>query len=164
MVIGPVIVMSQADVVAQQRRDKLPADSARRQLLRMSLAEEFAFHVDPSYEGGIEPKDVCILDSNIVSNDLPAIPKGRLVPVSIGKVDSLARRGNEIDYIFLASLKLDSGIARVKWNWMTAVFSRRFGRVVHRLRRSDEGSYRLTKNGWTGGLTGTVNYDLERPE
>lgn len=163
LILGLALFLFPITSRAQKALNPAPADSTWIHIFRMSLSEEFSYRGNPSYKGDIGPKDVLILDSNIVKDDFPPIPKGMLVPISIGKIDSLVRQGNEIDYIFLASLRVDSGVARVKWDWMTAAFSRRHRNVFHLRRRSDEGSYRLTKNGWVGGITRTVNYGLKRP-
>ncbi len=122
--------------------------SGRNAIIRISLSDELAYLVTPFNNRSNRQQDVFILDSNIVEDALPVIPSARLLTISNLKLDSIARADGKVDYLHLVSVKASSDTARLTWQNVTAYFSRKGDKVIHRIARIDQACYFRAAHGW----------------
>jgi hypothetical protein len=134
----------------------------RDQLIRLSLEAEFANRYLPllPYTGKNfdEPKNIFILDSIIIRNNLPELPEGKFILINSKAIIDSARLVGKFDYIKLFRLTQYPDSATIVWESASEILSRKFNRFIYNIYRDDKYKYHLTSTGWIGGLTSSIHY------
>ena len=161
--IGLLVLISIAQNGNQRQTNNFTIDSAWVKIFKLSLIQKYEHRNNCFYHRNAQSQDVYLFDSNIVKNDLPKLPGVRLILISIDRINEKAKQQGEVYYIYLASLHKDSVKAKVIWHDVAAIFSRRFGKVIHLVSKVDVAEYHISAKGWIGGFTRTEVHDFIRP-
>ncbi len=148
---------------AQLNNAASSAESARCVVCRMGLASQLAYLWGTPDCRSAEGHEIYVLDSEIVPRDLPQLPSGKILALTLAAIDSIARVQGKVQYSHLVSVNLDSGKAEVVWQRMTAFYNRKLGEVNHCVGRTDKLEYVMTAKGWGEVGQTTTIYALDEP-
>jgi hypothetical protein len=136
------------------------SDSDWVQIVQPQLTRSFVNSVFNYYP---PPRDVIILDSNIVKERLPKMSYGNWIVLSSSQIRDSAERSGEADFIQLSKFTRLPKSARAVWEMVEVKLDPRRHEFVYEVHKVSAFNYSLTPDGWKGGLAKSEIFDYLSP-
>ena len=124
-------------------------------------------HLTASFLSGMfyypPPKNVVILDANILKDKLPGLERVRWIVLSEAQIRDSAETNGEVEFLRLSKFIRYSNSIQIVWESDNARFFSNLHKVIWGAHVVETDSYYLTVDGWKAGASGVMRYLLLAP-
>lgn len=147
-------------VILKVQNKKLTVE-VKELIIHKSLESLFQYRYHPSlpYPGNInEAKEIFILDSSIVKDNIPKLPGGKFIILNRASIaDSVYKKGN-IEYLQILKMDKEADTVIIIWRKINGIYSHKLDKIIYQTNEDYILNYHHTSEEWIGGVSGDIHY------